>query len=110
MWRKNVKSSSINHLQIKEDIMPTYETILYEKKGKIVYVTLNRPQILNALNDTMAEELNEAWFEFDADPEAHVAILSGAGRAFCSGADVRQRQLRSRRRPRQPRNAAARRA
>ena len=76
--------------------MPTYETILYEKKGKIVYVTLNRPQILNALNDTMAGELNEAWFEFDADPEAHVAILSGSGRAFCSGADVRQRQLRPR--------------
>ncbi len=96
MWRKNSKSSSINHQLIKEDIMPTYETILYEKKGKIVYVTLNRPQILNALNDTMAEELNDAWFEFDADPEAHVAILSGSGRAFCSGADVRQRQLRPR--------------
>ncbi len=76
--------------------MATYETILYEKKGKIVYVTLNRPQILNALNDTMAKELNDAWFEFDADPEAQVAILSGSGRAFCSGADVKQRQLRSR--------------
>lgn len=76
--------------------MPTFETILYEKKGKIVYVTLNRPQILNALNDTMAAELNEAWFEFDADPDAYVAILSGNGRAFCSGADVRQRQLRPR--------------
>lgn len=76
--------------------MPSFETILYEKKGKIVYVTLNRPQILNALNDTMAKELNDAWFEFDADPEAQVAILSGSGRAFCSGADVKQRQLRSR--------------
>ena len=76
--------------------MPSFETILYEKKGKIVYLTLNRPQILNAMNDTMAEELNEAWFEFDADPEAHVAILSGNGRAFCSGADVKQRQLRPR--------------
>ncbi|MBI2887028.1 MAG: enoyl-CoA hydratase/isomerase family protein [Chloroflexi bacterium] len=76
--------------------MPTFETILYEKRGKIVYVTLNRPHILNAFNDQMAEEINEAWFEFDADPEAHVAILSGAGRAFCSGADVRQRQLRPR--------------
>ena len=73
-----------------------YDTILYEKKGKIAHITLNRPQILNALNDTMAEELNDAWFQFDTDPEAHVAILSGNGRAFCSGADVRQRQLRPR--------------
>jgi enoyl-CoA hydratase/carnithine racemase len=76
--------------------MPDYETITYERRDKIVYVTLNRPQILNALNDAMAEELNDAWFNFDTDPEAHVAILSGAGRAFCSGADVRQRQLRPR--------------
>lgn len=76
--------------------MPDYETILYERRGKIAYVTLNRPQILNAYNDKMAEELLDAWFQFDADPEAHIAILAGAGRAFCSGADVRQRQLRTR--------------
>jgi enoyl-CoA hydratase/carnithine racemase len=76
--------------------MPDFETIEYEKKDKIVYVRLNRPQILNALNDKMAEELNEAWHEFDADPEAQVAIITGNGRAFCSGADVRQRQLRPR--------------
>jgi enoyl-CoA hydratase/carnithine racemase len=44
----------------------------------------------------MAEELAEAWHLFDSDKEAHVAVLSGAGRAFCSGADVKQRQLRSR--------------
>jgi len=76
--------------------MPDYQRILYERKGKIVYVTLNRPEKLNAYDDQMAEELNDAWFQFDADPEAHVAILSGAGRAFCSGADVAQRQLRPR--------------
>src|SRR5688500_15517593 len=76
--------------------MPSYETLLYEKKGKIVYITLNRPQILNAVNDTMGAELDDASFEFDADPEAHVAIVLGNGRAFCSGADVKQRQLRPR--------------
>lgn len=76
--------------------MPQFDSILYEKKGKVVYITLNRPQILNAMDDHMQEELNEAWFEFDTDPEAFVAILSGAGRAFSSGADVRQRQLRPR--------------
>ena len=73
-----------------------YETILYERKDRIVYITLNRPQILNAMNDTMAEELSDAFFEFDADPEAWVAIVSGQGRAFSSGADVKQRQLRPR--------------
>src|SRR5207244_7747630 len=41
-------------------------------------------------------EVNDALCEFDADPELKVAIVSGAGRAFCSGADVRQRQLRTR--------------
>ncbi|HLF76476.1 MAG TPA: enoyl-CoA hydratase/isomerase family protein [Dehalococcoidia bacterium] len=76
--------------------MPDFELINYERKGKIVYVTLNRPEKLNAYSDQMADELNEAWWAFDDDPEAHVAILSGAGRAFCSGADVRQRQMRGR--------------
>src|SRR5947208_151608 len=74
----------------------SYETILYEKRGPVCYITLNRTEKLNAANDTMVEELDDAFFEFDADEQLQVAILSGAGRAFCSGADVRQRQLRTR--------------
>jgi enoyl-CoA hydratase/carnithine racemase len=74
----------------------TYETILYETDGPLCYITLNRPDKLNAANDTMVEELDDAFFEFDADERLQVAILRGAGRAFCSGADVRQRQLRTR--------------
>src|SRR5262245_17079402 len=74
---------------------PKFETVLYEKAGAICHITLNRPEKLNAASDQLVEEVNDALFEFDADPELHVAILSGAGRAFCSGADVRQRQLRS---------------
>ena len=73
-----------------------YETIVYERKDKITYITLNRPRLLNALNDTMGRELVEAFRQFDVDEEAEVAILSGNGRAFCSGADVKQRQLRPR--------------
>jgi len=72
-----------------------YETIRVENEGGICSIMLNRPQILNAANDTMVQELDDAFFEFDADPNLYVAILSGAGRAFCSGADVRQRQLRT---------------
>src|SRR5262245_7593830 len=71
-----------------------YDTILYATKGKIAYITLNRPQILNAYNDTMGDELLQAHREFDQDDALQVLILSGAGRAFCSGADVKQRQLR----------------
>jgi enoyl-CoA hydratase/carnithine racemase len=74
---------------------PKFETVLYEKKGPICYITLNRPEKLNAANDQLVEEVNDALFEFDADPDLQVAILSGAGRAFCSGADVQQRQLRT---------------
>ena len=74
---------------------PKFETVLYEKKGPICYITLNRPEKLNAATDQLVEDVNDALFEFDADPDLHVAILSGAGRAFCSGADVQQRQLRT---------------
>ncbi len=72
----------------------SYETIVYEKKDRIAYITLNRPRILNAYNDTMGDELLLAHRDFDQDDELHVLIISGAGRAFCSGADVKQRQLR----------------
>jgi enoyl-CoA hydratase/carnithine racemase len=74
---------------------PKFETVLYARKGPICHITLNRPEKLNAASDQLVEEVNDALFEFDADPDLHVAIVSGAGRAFCSGADVRQRQLRS---------------
>jgi len=73
-----------------------FETVRYEPKGAICHIVLNRPEKLNAANDQLVEEVNDAFFEFDADPELKVAIVSGAGRAFCSGADVRQRQLRTR--------------
>ena len=73
-----------------------YEWILYEQKGRITYITLNRPQLLNAVNDAMHQELVDALREFDADEDAWIAILSGKGRCFSSGADVKQRQLRPR--------------
>jgi enoyl-CoA hydratase/carnithine racemase len=72
----------------------SYETIVYEKKDRIAHITLNRPRILNAYNDTMGDELLQAHRDFDQDDTLHVLIISGAGRAFCSGADVKQRQLR----------------
>ena len=71
-----------------------YDTIRYGVEDGIARIILNRPKVLNALNDTMNAELLDAIREFDADDRAMVAILSGQGRCFCSGADVNQRQLR----------------
>ena len=73
-----------------------FETVRYETKGPLCHIVFNRPEKLNAATDQLVEDVNDALFEFDADPQLKVAILSGAGRAFCSGADVQQRQLRTR--------------
>src|SRR6185436_4664133 len=75
---------------------PKFETVRYETKGPICHIVLNRPEKLNAANDQLVEDVNDALFEFDADEALQVASVSGAGRAFCPGADVRQRQLRTR--------------
>jgi enoyl-CoA hydratase/carnithine racemase len=74
---------------------PTFENVLYRTAGPICHIVLNRPEKLNAASDQLVEDVNDALFEFDADPALQVAIISGAGRAFCSGADVKQRQLRT---------------
>ena len=60
----------------------------YEKKGGIAYVTLNRPDKLNAMSNEMHEELGRVWADFSADPDLRVAILSGNGRCFSAGADL----------------------
>src|SRR3954454_10257542 len=79
--------------------MTTEETMAlvnYERDGQVVTLTLNRPEKLNAFSDELVGVLSDALHRFDTDDEAHVAILCGNGRAFSSGADVQQRQLRSR--------------
>ena len=55
-------------------------TIEYEKQEHIAYVTLNRPEKLNAMNADMHRELGEVWDDFQQDPEMRAAILSGKGR------------------------------
>jgi enoyl-CoA hydratase/carnithine racemase len=64
------------------------ETLLLEKADGIAWLTLNRPEVLNAFNWTMQEELRRAWRELHVDPEVRVIVLTGAGeRAFCTGVD-----------------------
>jgi len=69
--------------------MGGFETILYEKRGHIAYITLNRPHVLNIYNVCMRDELYEVLSAAKADADIHVVILKGAGeKAFCAGADL----------------------
>jgi enoyl-CoA hydratase len=66
-----------------------YEAVLYEKKGATAYVTLNRPNVLNALNQRAISELTRAFLDAQSDPAVRGVILTGAGdRAFIAGADI----------------------
>jgi enoyl-CoA hydratase len=63
--------------------------LLYEKREGIAYVTFNRPDRHNAIDPETLVRLAEAWLDFEADDEARVAIVTGAGdKAFCAGADL----------------------
>ena len=67
----------------------TLENVLYEKKGPIAYVTLNRPQVLNALNQQTWEELRSAFEDARDDAAVRGVIVTGAGdKAFAAGADI----------------------
>ena len=69
--------------------MSDFETILYEKKDTIAYITLNRPQALNVYNIQMRDELYQVLGTLHDDEEVRVVILKGAGeKAFCAGADL----------------------
>ena len=66
------------------------EFVQYEKKGRIAYVTINRPDVMNALHPPANEELSKVWDDFAADSELWVAILTGAGeKAFSAGNDLK---------------------
>ena len=66
-----------------------YETLLIDKQDTILTITLNRPERLNAVNDVMHEELPDVFARVGEDPEVSAVVLTGAGRGFCSGGDVR---------------------
>lgn len=66
------------------------QTVLRERKGKVLLVTLNRPESRNAVDSATAAELGRVFQEFEGDDTMHVAILTGAGSTFCAGADLRE--------------------
>ncbi|KSZ56966.1 enoyl-CoA hydratase [Rhodococcus pyridinivorans KG-16] len=71
------------------DISSREPHCLVEQRGHVLIVTLNRPEARNALSGEMMAIMNEAWDRVDNDPEIRVAILTGAGGAFCAGADLK---------------------
>jgi 2-(1,2-epoxy-1,2-dihydrophenyl)acetyl-CoA isomerase len=66
-----------------------YQTILVDRADGIVTITLNRPDALNALDLVMREELAETLYTIRDDPEIKAVVLTGAGRAFCAGGDIK---------------------
>ena len=64
-----------------------YQTLLVEKRNRIGVITLNRPEVRNALNAVLTEELLDALRQFDEDPEVAAIVITGTGPVFCSGHD-----------------------
>lgn len=65
-----------------------FKNIIYEKKGSIAYIKINRPKVLNALNTQTVLEIDSAVTEIENDNSIKVAIITGEGRAFAAGADI----------------------
>jgi len=72
-----------------------FETLLYDTDNDVVLVTLNRPRVLNAMNHQMWVDLQTALDTAKADPQIKVAVLTGQGRAFSTGADLKESKTRS---------------
>ena len=67
-----------------------YQNIIIETRGKVGLVTLNRPQALNALNETLIAELNDALAGFESNPDVGCTVITGSEKAFAAGADVKE--------------------
>jgi 2-(1,2-epoxy-1,2-dihydrophenyl)acetyl-CoA isomerase len=72
--------------------MSGYETVGYAISGQVATITLNRPDVLNAFNATLRRELIDAITRASADEHVRVVVLTGAGRAFCTGTDLAEQR------------------
>ena len=72
----------------------SYATLLVEKHGTVLLVTLNRPHALNAINSQLADELINAVSAADKEADVHSIVLTGSGKAFAAGADIKEMQQR----------------
>src|SRR6266478_3231539 len=65
-----------------------FDEIIYEKKDRVATVTMNRPEKMNAWTPKMGTEMRTAMMDAERDPEVGAIIVTGAGRAYCAGADM----------------------
>ncbi len=72
-----------------------FECIIFEKQAGIATIKLNRPKVLNAMNKQMWEEIQAALADVKADPQTGAVIFTGEGRAFSTGADLKESKTRS---------------
>ena len=70
--------------------MKTYNTITFEHSDRIALVTINRPESLNALNQEVMSEVAHVFGEIDRNKDIAVSVLTGEGRAFAAGADIKE--------------------
>lgn len=66
----------------------TYQTLLFERRGRVLEITMNRPEKLNAVDEEMHAELARVFVDVSNDADSDIAVLTGAGRAFSSGGDI----------------------
>ena len=64
------------------------ETVIYQTRGKVAYIVMNRPEKRNALNHQLLDDLDNAFDIAEADDSVNVVVLKGAGPSFCSGYDL----------------------
>ncbi len=65
-----------------------FETLLFEKRGAVAHISLNRPQVINAYNVQMRDDYSEALSAVELDPDVRALLITGEGRGFCAGADL----------------------
>ena len=75
--------------------MAEYETIIVEQRGRVGWITLNRPQALNALNAQVSEEVAAAASAFDADDSVGAIVVTGSEKAFAAGADIKEMESKT---------------
>ncbi len=79
--------------------MRTFQTIAVERRGPVDWLTLNRPESLNAINTPMVSELREYFGALYEDDSVRVVVMRGAGRAFCAGLDIKAADAAEHQRP-----------
>ncbi len=69
--------------------MPNYSTILFDVRDNVARIALNRPEAANSLNSTLSSEVMDAVIRSEEDPEVRALVITGSGRFFCAGADLK---------------------